>query len=1160
MRPLRLELTGFTCFKDFTRIEFTDLELFAIIGHTGAGKSSILDAICFALFEQTPRLGNKPAKELVSQGAQGMSLALEFEASDGRVYRVARVHAANKESQVRFERRDHERWVTAIEGTKKKEVGEAIVRAVGLDFDGFTRAVLLPQGEFDRFLRGEAKQRRELLKSLIGLERIEQMQKRAGEIARDAKTRADTMLVQLETTLSGATVEALEDMHNQLEHTRGRLITLTQELSEARDALLKGREIARLSVELEAAKRELSTLEQKAGIVLEARQKAVLARRALTVMPLLDALGKIEARVVQSAQVVAQERTRFDTARQLEAQGFEALERARDAALETPKLEAETHRLHGLQPRFERLQTLGGTLNMANANAPSWSEASWEQLQRLEVEIPNLERIEKAARDVERRRQELKRASQQLEAARTALNHKQTQLEQAGQAKDQAQIRLDAARELASAKRPELEERMRELSALKPRLERLLTLGGSLIDADATAPVFDETRWQRLEEIRAEFRIHNKLRQDERELRSQLNDVFKAAELWGSQLEETKQQMQIVKDDGVRAADLEKRLRADLDRASRENITAELLRDLSIGDMCPICGAPLKALPDISQSLAPAIRAELEHCDQQVRQLREEYTVLRETQKNQAQSLEAAHFEHQKIQVRVEAAQLEREKLEQGWSDALPQGDEHDPKSAVQEARAAMLRGLAYELIQAGASDVQGHFDSLQREKQQLERDEREANTALTKASATLAKSEAELQAAQAQIVQAEQNVERAQREDVELERQAAELGRERAELEQKLSNTLGSSSNPAQALDQAKTELLAGFAHALVIEGASDDLNEQIQALQRQKTQLEQREREAREVLSDARSQLAVAQTALSGAQTAFKQIERELEQSAQDAERAAETAGFTNAKTARAHALPEVEIAILEQLEREHAQANRSALERQANALEALTGRSLSASLDTLEQNAQDLETQLGITQSELGKREANKAELERHVKQVKELRAEENKLRKQNSTYQNLANDMRGNEFQDYLLASVQKELLHRATQTMRTITRERYSLELLDGEFCVRDSWNGLEPRSVKTLSGGESFIASLALALSLSDYLAGNQALGALFLDEGFGTLDSDALEMVANTLETLNTTGRMVGVITHVPTLAERLPTRLIIEKAQDSSRAYWES
>ena len=79
MRPIKLELTGFTCFKELQSISFDDLELFAIVGQTGAGKSSILDAITYALFGETSRLGSRGLEQLVSQGANGMQVALEFE-------------------------------------------------------------------------------------------------------------------------------------------------------------------------------------------------------------------------------------------------------------------------------------------------------------------------------------------------------------------------------------------------------------------------------------------------------------------------------------------------------------------------------------------------------------------------------------------------------------------------------------------------------------------------------------------------------------------------------------------------------------------------------------------------------------------------------------------------------------------------------------------------------------------------------------------------------------------------------------------------------------------------------------------------------------------------------------------------------------------------
>jgi DNA repair protein SbcC/Rad50 len=150
------------------------------------------------------------------------------------------------------------------------------------------------------------------------------------------------------------------------------------------------------------------------------------------------------------------------------------------------------------------------------------------------------------------------------------------------------------------------------------------------------------------------------------------------------------------------------------------------------------------------------------------------------------------------------------------------------------------------------------------------------------------------------------------------------------------------------------------------------------------------------------------------------------------------------------------------------------------------------------------------------------------------------------------------LRGNEFQDFLLNQMQSKLAVRASHIIREVTEKRYDLRLIDSEYHVFDAWTG-ETRSSKTLSGGETFIASLALALALSDLLAGNKALGALFLDEGFGTLDAETLESVAEVLEHLSSEGRMVGLITHVQALAERLPARLVVTKSSDGSSVAWD-
>jgi len=127
---------------------------------------------------------------------------------------------------------------------------------------------------------------------------------------------------------------------------------------------------------------------------------------------------------------------------------------------------------------------------------------------------------------------------------------------------------------------------------------------------------------------------------------------------------------------------------------------------------------------------------------------------------------------------------------------------------------------------------------------------------------------------------------------------------------------------------------------------------------------------------------------------------------------------------------------------------------------------------------------------------------------------------------------------------------------ASVILRQLSGGQYSLEVADGgsDLAVIDHANADERRPVRSLSGGETFQASLAFALALSDHLAALAAtaaarLDAIFLDEGFGTLDADSLDTVAATIESLAGGGRMVGIVTHVRELAERVPVRYAVRK-----------
>jgi exonuclease SbcC len=150
--------------------------------------------------------------------------------------------------------------------------------------------------------------------------------------------------------------------------------------------------------------------------------------------------------------------------------------------------------------------------------------------------------------------------------------------------------------------------------------------------------------------------------------------------------------------------------------------------------------------------------------------------------------------------------------------------------------------------------------------------------------------------------------------------------------------------------------------------------------------------------------------------------------------------------------------------------------------------------------------------------------------------------------------LAQHLRADRFERWLLAEALDALVAGASRILRELSGGQYDLGHDKGEFFVIDHADASLARGVRTLSGGETFQASLALALALSEQLAGlstsSASLESIILDEGFGTLDASTLDIVAATLENLAAAGnRSVGVVTHVPALAERVPVRFEVSR-----------
>ncbi|MDZ4827385.1 MAG: SMC family ATPase [Actinomycetota bacterium] len=193
MRPLELDLEGFGVFRERTAVDFADAELFAIVGATGHGKSTLIDAICFALYGKVPRHGERDIAPVVTLGSNEAKVAFTFELA-GRTYRAARVLRRDpngpgaKTKAVRLELVGADGSVEVLAGSVR-EFQHEIQRLVGLDFDQFTKCVVLPQGRFAEFLHAPAGDRTAILSALLDLGRYDRMAGRAREHAKESAGR-----------------------------------------------------------------------------------------------------------------------------------------------------------------------------------------------------------------------------------------------------------------------------------------------------------------------------------------------------------------------------------------------------------------------------------------------------------------------------------------------------------------------------------------------------------------------------------------------------------------------------------------------------------------------------------------------------------------------------------------------------------------------------------------------------------------------------------------------------------------------------------------------------------------------------------------------------------------------------------------------------------
>lgn len=202
-------------------------------------------------------------------------------------------------------------------------------------------------------------------------------------------------------------------------------------------------------------------------------------------------------------------------------------------------------------------------------------------------------------------------------------------------------------------------------------------------------------------------------------------------------------------------------------------------------------------------------------------------------------------------------------------------------------------------------------------------------------------------------------------------------------------------------------------------------------------------------------------------------------------------------------------------------------------------------------------DVNAQVDKKQGEQKGFQAQLGQMKQRIKRSAEMRAELESEEKLLRTHEQLASDLRSDKFQAFILEDAFTKLVAGASTRLSSLTGERYSLRFQDDNILVVDNDNAGETRISSTLSGGETFLASLSLALQLSSEVqeaSGAVNLDSLFIDEGFGTLDADTLGVVAETIQSLQAGGRMVGIITHLRDLRDEFEQQIIVHKHQGYS------